>query len=42
MYCSASDVKAYLGIAEALDDTLIGQLAARAQAAIGRYCNRTF
>ena len=42
MYCSASDVKAYLGIAEALDDTLIGQLAARAQAAIDRYCNRTF
>ena len=42
MYCSASDVKAYLGIAEATDDTLITALVARAQAAIDRYCNRTF
>ena len=41
-YCSTGDVKAYLGIAEATDDTLITALVARAQAAIDRYCNRTF
>ena len=41
-YCSTGDVKAYLGIAEATDDTLITALVTRAQAAVNRFCNRVF
>jgi len=41
-YAAASDVKTYLGISVSTDDTLITALITRAQAAIDRYCNRTF
>ena len=41
-YTTAAAVKTYLGISGTGDDTLLGTLVARAQAAIDRYCNRTF
>jgi hypothetical protein len=41
-YTSTASVKTYLGISGAGDDTLIGTLVTRAQAAIDRYCNRVF
>lgn len=41
-YCTNTDVKTYLGISGTGDDTLLTALCARAQAAVDRYCNRTF
>jgi hypothetical protein len=41
-YCSAADVKTYLGISGAGDDTLLGKLIERAQQAIDSYTQRTF
>ena len=42
-YASLSDLTAYLGIDEsAIDDVLLTQLLARAQAAVDEHCNRTF
>ncbi len=41
-YVAAADVRAYLGMTSSGDDALITSLCARAQAAIDRYCNRTF
>lgn len=41
-YCNNTDVKTYLEIEKADDDTLLTSLIARAQAAIDSYCHRTF
>ena len=41
-YCLAADVKTYLGISGAGDDTLITALISRAQKAIDTYTQRTF
>ena len=41
-YCTAAEVKAYIGTALATDDTLIAALITRASAAIDKYCGRTF
>jgi len=41
-YCTAADVKTYLGVSGAGDDTLIGTLIDAAQAAIDTYTSRTF
>ena len=41
-YVTAALVRAYLGTTSTGDDTLIAALCTRAQAAIDRYCNRTF
>lgn len=41
-YTTSALVKTYLGIAGSGDDTLLGTLGARAQAAIDRHCGRTF
>lgn len=41
-YTTSALVKTYLGIDDSDDDTLLGTLAARAQAAIDRHCGRTF
>lgn len=41
-YCTAADVKTYLGISETDDDALITQLVTAAQQAIDTHCNRTF
>lgn len=41
-YTSATDLKTYLGITAASDDTLLGTLIAQAQKAIDSFCRRTF
>ncbi|MFH1604958.1 MAG: head-tail connector protein [Pseudomonadota bacterium] len=41
-YTTSALVKTYLGISGSGDDTLLGTLVTRAQAAIDRYCGRTF
>jgi hypothetical protein len=41
-YATAALVKSYLGIISSADDPLLTALCTRAQAAIDRYCNRTF
>ena len=41
-YCTAAQVKTYLGVSGAGDDTLIGDLITRAQAWIDSYTGRTF
>ena len=41
-YCTATDVKNYLGISGASDDTLLGTLVSAAQQAIDMFTRRTF
>lgn len=41
-YCTAAQVKSYLGITTTGDDTLIGNIIPRAQAFIDQYTNRAF
>ena len=41
-YCTAAQVKTYIGTAQAGDDALIAALITRASAAIDAYCQRTF
>lgn len=41
-YTSASNLKTYLGISEATDDTLLGTLITAAQAMIDAHCRQTF
>lgn len=41
-YASAANLKVYLGISEATDDTLLGTLLTAAQAMIDAYCRQTF
>lgn len=41
-YVSAANLKVYLGITEATDDTLLGTLLGAAQAMIDTYCGQTF
>lgn len=42
MYCTLSELKAYLGIGSEDDDTLLTDLIERAQAMIESYCGRVF
>lgn len=41
-YTSAANLKVYLGISEATDDTLLGTLVTAAQAMIDAHCRQTF
>lgn len=41
-YCTAANVKTYLGISGSGDDTLIGEIITYAQQAIDSHCRRTF
>lgn len=41
-YATTAELKTYLGISEATDDTLLGVLLAAAQVAIDAYCRQTF
>lgn len=41
-YCTLSDLKTYIGVDVPDDDTILGQIIARAQKAIDTHCRRTF
>jgi hypothetical protein len=41
-YCTAAEVKAYIGTVKTTDDTLIAALIVRAESMINGYCKRTF